>query len=349
MGVSLGKRVTIYTIAERLGVSSTTVYRALNGKPRVSEQTKKAVLKVAEELGFKANTLAKSLARKSLRFAVLVASSFPGFHHYILDGARQTAEELRDYNVNVDYFSYDVGDNTKERYQFFKDSLHLIADRAYDGLLVQGEEAEEFQLLAKKNIPVAVVVNDIIDSRRRFCIQYDGVIAGHMAGELLYWRLGENAKVVLASGYRHIQIHHQTGKGFLDQTGITPLNVAAVLYNHEVEELGYLNTRKILQKHPDIRGIYVNSYNSQGVIRAVVEMGMGGKILLITSDINSCLRQCLEEGVVSATIFQNQYRQGRLGLRYLYRHITENLEVEDTIRINPEIIFRSNMALYTDT
>jgi LacI family transcriptional regulator len=348
--MSLGKRVTIYTIAERLGVSSTTVYRALNGKPRVSEETKKAVLKVAEELDFKANTLAKSLARKSLRFAVLTASSFPGFHRYILAGAKQTAEELQDYNVNVDYFSYDVGDNNKERYQFFKDSLRWIADKAYDGLLVQGEEETEgFQLLAKKNIPVAVVVNDIIDSYRRFCIQYDGVTAGHMAGELLYWQLGKNAKVALASGYHHIQIHHQTGKGFLDQMAITPLNVVAVLYNHEVEELAYQNTRKVLQKHPDIRGIYVNSYNSRGVVRAVVELGMGGEILLVTSDINSYLRQCLEEGIVSATIFQNQYRQGRLGLRYLYRHITENLEVEDTIRINPEVIFRSNMALYTDT
>jgi ABC-type sugar transport system substrate-binding protein len=107
-----------------------------------------------------------------------------------------------------------------------------------------------------------------------------------------------------------------------------------------------MNTNKLLREHPDIRGIYVNSYNSEGVIRSVREQGLAGKICLITSDLNDHLRKCLEEGTVSATIFQNQYRQGRLGLLYLYKYITENLEVEDTIRINPEVIFRSNMALY---
>ncbi|MDR0583096.1 MAG: LacI family DNA-binding transcriptional regulator [Treponema sp.] len=342
----MAKKTTIYTIAEQLGVSSTTVYRALNGKPRVSEETRNAVLKAAKDLDFKANTLAKTLARKPLRIAVLITSGFPEFHRHVIRGVKQTEAELRDYNTIVDYFSFDGGDNQEEEERFFTDSLRRIASGPYEGLLVQGMEAEEFQLLAKKNIPIAVVVTDIVNSGRRFCIQHNGITAGHIAAELLYWRLGQNAKVALATGLPDVQIHQQTVQGFLDQTVITPLDMAAVIYNHDNEALAYMNTKELLREHPDIRGMYVNTYNSEGVIRGIREQGLAGKICLITSDLNDHLKKCLEEGTVSATIFQNQYRQGRLGLRYLYRHIAENLEVEDAIRINPEVIFRSNMALY---
>ena len=60
------KRVTIYDIAARLGISTATVNRALTGKPRVKEETRELVLKTAAEMGFKPNTLARSLARRRL-------------------------------------------------------------------------------------------------------------------------------------------------------------------------------------------------------------------------------------------------------------------------------------------
>ena len=63
------KRVTIYDIAARLGISTATVNRALTGKPRVKEQTRELVLKTAAEMGFKPNTLARSLARRRLKLA----------------------------------------------------------------------------------------------------------------------------------------------------------------------------------------------------------------------------------------------------------------------------------------
>ncbi|MGE9296939.1 MAG: LacI family DNA-binding transcriptional regulator, partial [Puniceicoccales bacterium] len=43
---------TIRDIAARVGVSSATVSRVLNNHPSVNEETRYAVLKVAEELGY---------------------------------------------------------------------------------------------------------------------------------------------------------------------------------------------------------------------------------------------------------------------------------------------------------
>ena len=56
--------VTIYDIAEKAGVSIATVSRVFNANPRVSDSTREAVLKVAEDLGYQPHASARSLARR---------------------------------------------------------------------------------------------------------------------------------------------------------------------------------------------------------------------------------------------------------------------------------------------
>ena len=85
---ALEKRTTIYDIARRLGISTATVNRALTGKPRVKEETRRLVIETAAEMGFKPNVLARSLARRQFRLAVIGFTSFPEFHNLFLRGAR---------------------------------------------------------------------------------------------------------------------------------------------------------------------------------------------------------------------------------------------------------------------
>ena len=59
-------------IADKLGVSVSTVNRALINKGRISEETKRKILKTAEEMGYRPNVQAKALSSKdTLRIAVL--------------------------------------------------------------------------------------------------------------------------------------------------------------------------------------------------------------------------------------------------------------------------------------
>ena len=139
----MDKRVTIYDIAARLGISTATVNRALTGKPRVKEQTRELVLKTAAEMGFKPNTLARSLARRRLKLAVLGFTSFPEFHGQFLKGARDAGAELEDFNTQVDYFSYDDGaTNTPESDAFLEQTLRRIQTDYADELSVS-EIAEQ--------------------------------------------------------------------------------------------------------------------------------------------------------------------------------------------------------------
>ncbi|WP_205856281.1 LacI family DNA-binding transcriptional regulator [Phytoactinopolyspora endophytica] len=57
------RQVTIITVAERAGVSKTTASDALRGSGRVSEETRRLVVGVAEELGYVPNDSARHLRR----------------------------------------------------------------------------------------------------------------------------------------------------------------------------------------------------------------------------------------------------------------------------------------------
>lgn len=67
------KVITIKNVAQRAGVSVSTVSRALNNYSDISDITKQKIYKIAEELGYKPNIMAKGLSsNKNFRFGMLV-------------------------------------------------------------------------------------------------------------------------------------------------------------------------------------------------------------------------------------------------------------------------------------
>ena len=56
--------VTLKDVAEKLGVTITTVHKALNGKEGVSEKRRAEIMKVAAQMGYKVNYMASSLSKK---------------------------------------------------------------------------------------------------------------------------------------------------------------------------------------------------------------------------------------------------------------------------------------------
>lgn len=111
------KKITISDVAEALGVSKTTVSRAISGKGRIGAETRERVLAYIKEHNYKPNALAKGLA------------------------------QLKTYNIGVvlpeDYTLVDL--------PFFQTCLMGISEVAvstdYDILLTMGRENENTQLM----------------------------------------------------------------------------------------------------------------------------------------------------------------------------------------------------------
>jgi DNA-binding LacI/PurR family transcriptional regulator len=94
------ENVTIKDVADKAGVAVSTASMALNNKPAISSDTKKAVLKVAEELGYHPTAAARALvdgkpSNLGILIPVRVDSLFfsTGFFQKLIAGMNRAAKE----------------------------------------------------------------------------------------------------------------------------------------------------------------------------------------------------------------------------------------------------------------
>ncbi len=86
--------VTITDIAEALGITPSTVSRALAGSPRVKEETRLAVEKAAEQMGYERNVIASNLRRgRSDMVGIIVPRVNREFFSNVIGGAESILEE----------------------------------------------------------------------------------------------------------------------------------------------------------------------------------------------------------------------------------------------------------------
>jgi transcriptional regulator with XRE-family HTH domain len=97
-------QVSIIDIAKELGISKSTVSRALSGHPSVMEKTRIAVLELAEKLDYQRNTLALSFAnQKTLVIGIIVPEIISSFYSSVIIGAEEVLlkEKYRCYNLSL--------------------------------------------------------------------------------------------------------------------------------------------------------------------------------------------------------------------------------------------------------
>ena len=136
-------------VADRAGVSVSTVSRALRQSPLVSADTRTRVLAAAAELSFAVSRAASSLASGKLgRVAVLVSGSLGAwFNGSILDGVYAALHD-----EGLELLIYRIGDVT-DRAQFF---ATLPARRNADALIVASFAltAAEHERLRQLSMPL---------------------------------------------------------------------------------------------------------------------------------------------------------------------------------------------------
>ncbi|MBA4055816.1 MAG: LacI family transcriptional regulator [Marivirga sp.] len=103
------EKSTIHDIARKLNITASTVSRALNDNPRISEATKKAVQKAAEKLNYQPNHIAAALRNgKSNIIGIIVPNVDRSFFSSVVRGIEEIANKAR-YNVMIcqSYDSYE--------------------------------------------------------------------------------------------------------------------------------------------------------------------------------------------------------------------------------------------------
>jgi DNA-binding LacI/PurR family transcriptional regulator len=155
--------VTLRDVAEKAGVSITTVSRILNGRETgvpIREATRERIVAAAAELGYRPNLLARALrgSRSSL-LGVIARDVTDPFHVQVLRGVNAAAR-ARDYRLflgHVDYRPYFAAIYCSMFEQSHADGIIIMGD-------IQGGDATLDDIADRQGYVVGV--SDRIDRRR---------------------------------------------------------------------------------------------------------------------------------------------------------------------------------------
>jgi LacI family transcriptional regulator len=145
----MSERVTIYDVAAAAGVSTATASKALNDTGRMAVETRDRIRRVALELGFRPNSLARSLtSKRSFTVGLLTDDTYGRFTLPVMAGI---SEGLIDHGVSV--FLCTVEDNP----ELAKVHVDAMLDKQVDGIIATGKRVDKPLPVALSHLPVPVV------------------------------------------------------------------------------------------------------------------------------------------------------------------------------------------------
>lgn len=240
---------TIKDVAERAGVSVTTVSRVLNNRGYISEATRKKVYQAMEELDYQPNEVARSLFRKKSNIIGLIVPTVAHPFFAELTAYLETYAYSRGYKVLICNSQLDA---SKEQ-----EYIWMLRRNQVDGIIMASHtlEVEEY-----KKLDLPVVAFDRFISKRIPYVTSDNYQGGRLAVELLLERGCK--QIAHMCGSLHLDmLANQRHRAFMDvaeERKVPYFTVETDINVFEVEKYEELLS-DLLTEHPDIDGLFLNS------------------------------------------------------------------------------------------
>ncbi|MEN1785373.1 MAG: LacI family DNA-binding transcriptional regulator, partial [Bacteroidota bacterium] len=261
------KKTTIHDIAEQLNVTASTVSRALNGNPRISERTRKAVLKTARALNYEPNQVASALrSGKTQLIGMLVPSINRAFFSSIIKGVEEVANSL-DYRVIIS--------QSNEQLQNEESAIRTFLNTRVDGVIASigknTQRFEHFEQVLERGLPL------VLFDRTTPLLQTSQVVIDDYQGAYLATsHLIEQgcSRIAHFTTERKIAIYKDRYRGYasaLEDHGI-PLNSALVCSGNLQLEDGQTHTKQLIQSGEQFDAIFsASDYAAMGAMQVLKE------------------------------------------------------------------------------
>jgi len=262
-------KLRIKDIAERLGVSTATVSRAMNDKPGVSDELRDQVLKLAADLDFAPSMVARSLAgaRTGAVAFILHRQAFPvssdPFYFLIMQGAERELDRAG-YHIVLSTVGNQPEDN----------DLRVVRERRVDGLILAGPDIHPSLVLSlsHRGLPM-VFVDNALERTPLNCVLCEDYEGARSAVEHL---LGHGYKQIsFVGGPTSWLSTRERQKGYEYAMKAAGLSISVVHESVTTMEAGLAAGRKLFAGKDWPRAVFaVNDAMAMGVMRAARETGL---------------------------------------------------------------------------
>jgi DNA-binding LacI/PurR family transcriptional regulator len=259
--------VTLQDIAAAVGVTQTTVANALNGKGNVSEATRQHILKCAEELGYRPNILARSLAKgKTDTLGFLLPTIANPFYPEIAEAIERTAGQ-HGYQMLLCNTYYD--------FQQGRQHLERLVSRWVDGVIVMGSSMDIADLTAhfQRGLPTVLCDWQENESPQNIPqVSVDFRHAGALAAEHLLALGHQQVAIIVSEPQQTLRL-----EGFragLEAAGL-PLAAGMIRQGDSTLESGYAAAKELLAAPTRPTAIFATTdWMALGALEAILDAGL---------------------------------------------------------------------------
>ena len=331
--------ITQKELAARLGLSRTTIARAINNSSNIKTETKEKILKLVKELGYEKNYVGSLLAsKKKIVYSFIVESKNSYYTEQIKLGIKGAKKEYKHHNLEIIEIVTDIN---KPMEQVLELKKLLSSDKQIDGIIIIPlDKAKILDLINPYLEKIRFISISVFISKKIAYVGTDYEKCGRLAAEFLGKSLNINDKVlVIDNGDDNISSKYYLN-GFLNRASEDKINIIGPIRRNGVEDsLIYLGD---IFKKENINSIFINRY-AQDILLELPE-DILKKQKNITTGIGNRIRKLIIEKKILATVADDVYSTGhkacQLMVDMLYKEMGKKVK---NIILEPKILLIENL------
>ena len=333
------KDVTIYDIAQKLALSSTTISRGLNNHAAINKNTRKKIQETAKQLGYRHNNFASSLRKqKTNTIGVIIHELNSNFITSVLRGIEKVTAE-NGYDLLIAHSSESFEKEAANSLNLFHKRVDgLLASLAFDS-----EGLDHFSHFEEKGIPVIFFdrVEENIESTK---VIIDNCKCGYQATQHLIEQGCKRIVLVTASLKRNV--YAQRYKGYKDALydNKIKLDEKLVIVKDLSEQSSIEAAHEILKMKPLPDGAFItNDFSAAVCMQTLKENGVRiPQDIAIVGFNNDTICKLIEPQL--STIRYPGNDMGEIAARSLINHLKgiSDIKQTNTIVLRSELIIRKS-------
>ncbi|MCD8369213.1 MAG: LacI family transcriptional regulator [Clostridiales bacterium] len=343
----MSKTTTLSDIARAMGVAPSTVQRALNGMPGVSEEKRQEIYETARKMGYHRNAMATMLKSPNRTIAVVLPE--PAFYtEELWKGVRQCFSEHVGFGFHVCEYYYT---RTPDKLADALEAVYAEQGTHLSGVITMGEMEPRARAVYQKwnaaRIPIVFTGTDSVPQDRLSCSRGYDEMAGQLAAELLMFSdHSKNPLRILITGDFSISDQYYNMQAFEHLIMQDAVRCKIIKYSDRTGNSAVRDTIcSYLKKDPDINVVYSTSAtNTVAMCEAISQSGLSRHPLLIGNDLFRESRQYLQSGILDVLIHKRPDRQAYIATQTLINYIVHGLHPEETQLCCPIIVMKSNAS-----
>ncbi len=262
-------QVTIKDIARELGISPSTVSRALKDHPDISQETKNLVNELATKLHYRPNVIALSLrSQKSNVIGVIIPEIVHYFFSSVISGIEEVANE-NGYSVMISQSSEDYNKEVA--------TCDTFLNGIIDGLLVsvtkETKEYDHLKRMEEEGIPI-VFFDRMVEEIHADSVIIDDLIGAYQATEHLI--IQGRRKIVHFQGPQNRLIGQNRLNGYLKAMCDNGVVIdKSLLIPCDNFHSAIIETQKLIDNKVKFDSIFtVNDFTAAGAMKVLQKNGL---------------------------------------------------------------------------